>query len=48
LVIAIEGIFKREIPSRLKNMVSVIGFFILMSLMVFLIIKDILALVLVL
>jgi regulator of sigma E protease len=48
LVIAIEGIFKREIPSRLKNMVSVIGFFILMSLMVFLLIKDILALVLVL
>jgi regulator of sigma E protease len=48
LVIAIEGIFKREIPSRLKNVVSVIGFFILMSLMVFLLIKDILALVLVL
>jgi regulator of sigma E protease len=48
LVIAIEGIFKREIPSQLKNIVSVIGFFILMSLMVFLIIRDILALVLVL
>jgi regulator of sigma E protease len=48
LVIAIEGIFKREIPSQLKNIVSVIGFFILMSLMVFLLIKDILALVLVL
>jgi regulator of sigma E protease len=48
LVIAIEGIFKREIPSQVKNVVSVIGFFILMSLMVFLLIKDILALVLVL
>jgi regulator of sigma E protease len=48
LVITIEGIFKREIPSQLKNVVSVIGFFFLMSLMVFLLIKDILALVLVL
>ena len=48
LVISIEGIFRREIPSQLKNVVSVIGFFILMSLMVFLLIKDILALVLVL
>jgi regulator of sigma E protease len=48
LVISIESIFRREIPSQLKNVVSVIGFFILMSLMVFLLIKDILALVLVL
>jgi regulator of sigma E protease len=48
LVISIEGIFRREIPSQLKNVISVIGFFILMSLMVFLLIKDILALVLVL
>ena len=48
LVIAIEGIFKREIPSQFKNIVSVIGFFILMSLMVFLLIRDILALILVL
>jgi regulator of sigma E protease len=48
LVITIEGIFKKEIPSQLKNVVSVIGFFFLMSLMVFLLIKDILALVLVL
>jgi regulator of sigma E protease len=48
LVITVEGIFKREIPSQFKNVVSVIGFFILMSLMVFLLIKDILALVLVL
>jgi regulator of sigma E protease len=47
LVITIEGIFQREIPSRLKNVVSMIGFFILMSLMVILLIKDILALVLV-
>jgi regulator of sigma E protease len=47
LVITIEGIFRREIPSRLKNVVSMIGFFILMSLMVILLIKDILALVLV-
>jgi regulator of sigma E protease len=48
LVISIEGLFKREIPSQFKNVISIIGFFILMSLMVFLLIKDILALVLVL
>ena len=48
LVIAIEGIFKKEIPSQLKNAISIIGFFILMSLMVFLLIKDILALTMVL
>ena len=47
LVIAIEGIFKREIPSRFKNAVAMIGFFILMSLMVFLLIRDILALIVV-
>jgi regulator of sigma E protease len=48
LVMTIEGMFKREIPSQFKNAISVIGFFILMGLMVFLLIKDILALVLVL
>jgi regulator of sigma E protease len=48
LVITIEGIFKREIPSQLKNVISLFGFFILMSLMVFLLIKDILALIVVL
>ncbi len=47
LVITIEGIFKKEIPASVKNTISLIGFFILMSLMVFLLIKDILALVLV-
>lgn len=48
LVITIEGIFKKEIPASIKNSISLIGFFILMSLMVFLLIKDILALVMVL
>jgi regulator of sigma E protease len=47
LVITIEGIFKKEIPSQWKNVISLIGFFILMGLMVFLLIKDILALALV-
>ncbi|MEY3692610.1 MAG: regulator of sigma protease, partial [Bacillota bacterium] len=47
LVITIEGIFKKEIPASFKNTISLIGFFILMSLMVFLLIRDILALVLV-
>jgi regulator of sigma E protease len=47
LVITVEGIMKKEIPARFKNAVSMIGFFILMSLMVFLLIRDILALILV-
>ncbi|MFZ9704015.1 MAG: M50 family metallopeptidase [Bacilli bacterium] len=47
LVITIEGIFKKEIPSQWKNVISLIGFFILMGLMVFLLVKDILALALV-
>jgi regulator of sigma E protease len=47
LVITIEGFFKKEIPSQWKNVISLIGFFILMGLMVFLLIKDILALALV-
>lgn len=47
LVITIEGLFKKEIPASIKNSISLIGFFMLMSLMVFLLIKDILALILV-
>lgn len=46
LVITIEGLFKKEIPPTLKNVISLVGFFILMGLMVFLLIKDILALTL--
>lgn len=41
LVITIEGIMRREIPSTLKNVLSLIGFFILMSLMILLIFRDI-------
>jgi regulator of sigma E protease len=40
LVIAIEGVMRKEIPSRLKNILSFIGFMILMTLMVFLIFRD--------
>lgn len=40
LVITLEGILRREIPSQLKNILSLIGFFILMSLMVLLIFRD--------
>ena len=44
LVITIEGITRREIPPKIKNSLSMIGFLILFSLMIFLIVKDILAL----
>ena len=40
LVITIEGILRREIPSQVKNVLSLLGFFILMSLMVLLIFRD--------
>jgi regulator of sigma E protease len=44
LVITIEGITRREISPKIKNSLSMIGFLILLSLMLFLIVKDILAL----
>jgi regulator of sigma E protease len=45
LIISIEGLFRKEVPTNIKNILSLIGFFILMTLMVLLIIKDVLALV---
>ena len=44
LVITLEGIFRKEIPSKVKNVLSLIGFFILMALMVLLIVRDVIAL----
>jgi len=44
LVISIEGIFKKEIPTKFKNIVSMIGLFILLGLMILLLFKDIIAL----
>jgi regulator of sigma E protease len=40
LVITLEGLFRKEIPSTIKNVLSLIGFFILMTLMVVLIFRD--------
>ena len=44
LVITLEGIFRKEIPTKVKNVLSLIGFFILMALMVLLIVRDVIAL----
>lgn len=44
LVITLEGIFRKEIPTQVKNVLSLIGFFILMALMVLLIVRDVIAL----
>ena len=44
LVVGIEGIFKKEIPAKFKNIVSMIGLFILFGLMILLLFKDIIAL----
>jgi membrane-associated protease RseP (regulator of RpoE activity) len=41
LVITVEGITRKEIPSKIKNIVSTVGLLLLLSLMVLLVIKDI-------
>ena len=45
LVIAIEGIFRKEIPAKVKNAVALVGLILLFSLMVLIIIKDIVGLI---
>ena len=44
LVTAIEGIFKKEIPSKVKNWVSIVGIALLFGLMIIILIKDVVAL----
>ena len=41
LVIIVEGITKKEIPSKVKNIVSTIGMILLFALMAVVFIKDI-------
>lgn len=40
LVVIIEGVTRKEIPSKLKNILSAIGFLLLMGLMIILLAKD--------
>ena len=44
LVIAVEGIFRKEIPSKVKNIISFVGVAILFVLMILIVIKDIIGL----
>ncbi len=44
LVIAVEGIFRKEIPSKVKNLIAAIGVIILFVLMILIVIKDIIGL----
>lgn len=44
LVIAVEGIFRKEIPPKVKNIVSAIGIGILFILMILIVVKDIIGL----
>ena len=44
LVLAVEGIFKKEIPAKVKNIVAFVGIAILFTLMILIIIKDIVGL----
>ena len=45
LVVAVEGIFRKEIPAKVKNYISAIGIILLFALMALIIIKDIVGLV---
>ena len=45
LVLAVEGIFRKEIPAKVKNIVSAVGIILLMGLMVLILIKDVIGLV---
>ena len=44
LVIAVEGIFRKEIPSKVKNIISFVGVIILFALMALIVVKDIIGL----
>lgn len=44
LVVAIEGIFKKEIPNKIKSIISFIGIAILFTLMIAILIKDVVGL----
>ena len=44
LVVAIEGIFKKEIPNKVKSIISFVGIAILFALMIAIVIKDIVGL----
>ncbi len=44
LVLAVEGIFKKEIPAKVKNIVAFVGIAILFTLMLLIIVKDIVGL----
>lgn len=44
LVVAIEGIFRKEIPNKVKNIISTIGMVLLFGLMIVVLIKDVIGL----
>ena len=44
LVVAVEGISRKEIPAKVKNIVSIIGIALLFALMIIILVKDIIAL----
>ena len=45
LVIAVEGIFRKEIPAKIKNIVAAAGIILLFTLMILILIKDIVGLI---
>lgn len=44
LTLAVEGIFRKEIPSKVKNTISFVGLILLFGLMIFITVKDIIGL----
>lgn len=45
LVIAVEGITRKKIPTKVKNIVSAVGIILLFALMILIVVKDIISLV---
>lgn len=43
LVLAVEGIFRKEIPNKVKNIISAIGVLLLLGLMILILFKDVFA-----
>ena len=41
LVVAVEGIFRKEIPQKVKTWVSIIGLILLFGLMILVVVKDV-------
>ena len=45
LVLVVEGVFRKQIPEKVKNIISFVGIIVLMAFMVMIVIKDVIGLI---